>query len=187
MLHAYPGHYSYRPFLKSRTASCLKFVFYRCFTLYTAMQSPHVAKTLPCRGMSSDTHGGRNYNSRSISFSLHAPTLVYNPQDPVKATACIMNPKSPKNESDMMLKSLFDEAGMANNVSSNSNGQVASALNSQNYSASKASQSSSMDVDEIINTRKRPSPDRDAENASPPVAPPKEIFRGFHSLYYIFE
>ncbi|KAG5312867.1 POLX protein, partial [Pseudoatta argentina] len=112
--------------------------------------------------MASDSSGGSNHSSHSVSFSLQPPTLVYNP---------------PENISDIMLKSLINEAGMTE--SCNSNCEVASASRTQEDSATVLPQSSPMDIDEIINSRKRPPPDRDVDQDSPFISPRRNLLRLF--------
>ncbi|XP_011050450.1 PREDICTED: uncharacterized protein LOC105143692 isoform X2 [Acromyrmex echinatior] len=104
--------------------------------------------------MASDSSGRTNHSPRSVSSSLHSPILVYNPHEPVNSIPSTMDSKAPENLSDSQCDIL------------------------------NLFQSSPMDIDEIINSRKRPSSDRDVSQDSPLVTPPprKNLLRLFPHL-----
>ncbi|EGI67984.1 hypothetical protein G5I_03371 [Acromyrmex echinatior] len=113
--------------------------------------------------MASDSSGRTNHSPRSVSSSLHSPILVYNPHEPVNSIPSTMDSKAPENLSD----SQCDILNLPRDIK-----------------RIPQFQSSPMDIDEIINSRKRPSSDRDVSQDSPLVTPPprKNLLRLFPHL-----
>ncbi|XP_018364091.1 PREDICTED: uncharacterized protein LOC108770393 isoform X2 [Trachymyrmex cornetzi] len=75
--------------------------------------------------MASDSGGSSDQNShRSVSFSLHPPTLVINPSNQTNSSPINMNSNVSSDLSSSMLKSLFDEAGLSEVATCNPNKEI---------------------------------------------------------------
>ncbi|KYN09392.1 hypothetical protein ALC57_18497 [Trachymyrmex cornetzi] len=128
--------------------------------------------------MASDSGGSSDQNShRSVSFSLHPPTLVINPSNQTNSSPINMNSNVSSDLSSSMLKSLFDEAGLSEIATCNPNKEITSSSSppplSSDSSQVMTSSDPSMEIDEITNTRKRHSSEEIEAQGRSSTSPPK--------------
>ncbi|XP_018367604.1 PREDICTED: dentin sialophosphoprotein-like [Trachymyrmex cornetzi] len=127
--------------------------------------------------MASDSGGSSDQNSnRSVSFSLQPPTLVINPSIQTNSSPINMSSNDSSDLSSSMLKSLFDEAGLSDVTTCNSNKEIASSSSpppSSDGSQVMISSDLSMEVDEVTNTRKRHSSEEIEAQGRSSTSPPK--------------